>query len=323
MSRKLKFDLAINANALLNPNPSEFYSKAYITEEIAGNYRTLPGIKYQTKIANILFTDILHTSTCPFVDDNSPLDAIDVDVCALSAMAEICRFDLEQSFVSLQMGKGDQGTWDVASFMAYYWDEMAKEIQDEIAQIRWQGINTAPLAPLTFLDLCDGYIVRMVNDPDIQVSSTGLFQGVLDGNPVSASFILTAMQTVYAALPGKVRANKSNLRFYLSSDAAQLYEFAAASANTVAFVTQPLDLTFLGVKIVVCDGMPASTMVLTDYRNLIYAFDGEGDSTALRAINLEDTVAEPKLRTRTNIKVGFYFTNPSDIIIYNNSPLIP
>lgn len=308
MSRKLKFDLNVEANALLCPNPQEFYSKAYITEDIAANYRTLPGVKHETKVANVLFDNILKASNCSFTADNSPLDAVTIDVCPVSAMAEICRFDLEQSFVSLQMAKGSNGSWDVASFMAYYWDEMAKEIQQEIAVLRWQG-DTAGGSPASYLDLCDGYIKKFCADGDI----IGINNGA-----ITAGNVLTEMQGVYAALPGKVRANKANLRFYVSSDVAQLYEFEVASGNTINFVTQSLDLAFLGVKIVVCDGMPSSTMVLTDYRNLIYAFDGEGDSTALKAINLEDTVAEPLLRTRANIKVGFHYVNPTEIVVYNS-----
>jgi hypothetical protein len=76
-------------------------------------------------------------------------------------------------------------------------------------------------------------------------------------------------------------------------------------------------LTFLGIKVVVAEGMPTSTMVLTLKNNLIYAFDGEGDSKALKAVNLTDTVAEPYLRTRANMKVGFYYTNPSEIVVYS------
>ena len=307
MSRKLKFDLNVQADALLCPNPQEFYSKAYITEDIAANYRTLPGVKHETKVANVLFDNILKASNCSFTTDNSPLDAVTIDVCPVSAMAEICRFDLEQSFVSLQMAKGSNGSWDVASFMAYYWDEMAKEIQQEIAVLRWQG-DTAGGSPASYLDLCDGYIKKFCND--------GAILGIYNG-AITAGNVLTEMQGVYAALPGEVRANKANLRFYVSSDVAQLYEFEVASGNTINFVTQSLDLAFLGVKIVVCDGMPSSTMVLTDYRNLIYAFDGEGDSTALKAINLEDTVAEPLLRTRANLKVGFHYVNPAEIVVYN------
>ena len=132
MSRKLKFDLNVEANALLCPNPSEFYSKAYITEDTVNNYRPIPGVKSATKVANVLFDNVLQAASCSFSANPQDLDAIDVDVCSLSAMAELCRFDLESSFISLQMVKGSNGSFEVPSFMAYYWDEMAKEIADEI-----------------------------------------------------------------------------------------------------------------------------------------------------------------------------------------------
>jgi hypothetical protein len=63
--------------------------------------------------------------------------------------------------------------------------------------------------------------------------------------------------------------------------------------------------------------MPDNTMVLALKTDLIYAFDGEGDSKALKAVNLTDTVAEPYLRTRANMKVGFHYTNPTQIVAYN------
>ncbi len=58
-------------------------------------------------------------------------------------------------------------------------------------------------------------------------------------------------------------------------------------------------------------------MVLTLKDNLIYAFDGEGDGKALKAINLEESIAEPKLRTRANLKIGFYLSNPAEIVYYS------
>ncbi len=57
--KKLKYDLTVDANALLCPNPQEFYSRAYLTSEIADNFRTLPGIKTETKLANVLFDQLL------------------------------------------------------------------------------------------------------------------------------------------------------------------------------------------------------------------------------------------------------------------------
>jgi hypothetical protein len=51
--------------------------------------------------------------------------------------------------------------------------------------------------------------------------------------------------------------------------------------------------------------------------NLIYAFDAEGDSKALKAVNLADTVAEPYIRTRANMKVGFVHVNGAEIVLYS------
>jgi hypothetical protein len=306
MNRKLKFDLDIETNALLCANPDEFYSRAYLTEDLVDNYRTLPGIKSATKLANVAFGNILQASNCNFTAPTDNLDAIDIDVCPLSAMAQICQFDLEQSFVSLQMAQGSNGDFTVASFMNYYWNEMSLKIQEDLELIRWQGDT---LSEDAVLSLCDGYLKKLCADGDV----VGLYAGAIDNTNVIAQ-----MAAVYAAAPAAIKRKKSDLRFYVSADVASSYELAAATGNTQTYVTLPLGLTFLGIKVVVAEGMPTSTMVLTLKNNLIYAFDGEGDSKALKAVNLTDTVAEPYLRTRANMKVGFYYTNPKEIVVYSS-----
>lgn len=305
MNRKLKFDLEIENNALLCPNPNEFYGRAYITEDIVDNYRTLPGIKSATKLANVTFGNILQASTCNFTAPTDALDAIDIDVCALSAMAQLCQFDLEQSFVSLQMAQGSNGDFTVAAFMNYYWAEMAGKIGEGIELLRWQGDTLSEDATL---GLCDGYIKKFCADLNVN----GIASIAID-----SSNVLTEMNKVYTALPAAAKQKKSELRFYISSDVAAAYELAAATGNTQTYVTTPLPLTYLGIKVVVCAGMPEDTMVLTLKSNLVYAFDAEGDSKALKAVNLSDSVAEPYLRTRANLKVGFHYTNPTEIVVYN------
>lgn len=304
--RKLKFDLNVQSNALLCPNPQEFYSKAYITPDVADNYRTLPGIKSATKLANVAFGNLLKSSTCNFIAGDQNLDAIDVDVCAVSALAEACRFDLEQSFISMQMAKGANASFEVPSFMAYYWDEMSKEIEAEIELIRWQG-NTS-LTGTTFLNLCDGYEKKLNADG-----------AVIDvtASAVTAANVIDVLTTIVQALPGVLKANRTDLRFYVASDIALAYEIAASKGNNTTYVTESLGLNFLGIKMVVAQGMAAGHAVLTKKQNLIYAFDGEGDSKELKAINLEDTVAEPLLRTRANMKIGFWYTNPSEIVYFH------
>jgi hypothetical protein len=292
MIRNLKFDLDVDTNALLCPNPDEFYSRAYLTEDIADNYRTLPGIKSATKLAAVSFGNVLAPSTCNFSAPTDNLDAIDVTVCALSGMSQICQFDLEQSFLALQMAQGSNGDFSVASFMSYYWSEMAAKIGQDLELIRWQG-DTASQDDV--LSLCDGYIKKLCADNAVN----GLYAGVLQASPAA------------------VQSKRADLRLFVSSDVFVNYQIAAASGNTLTYVTAPLAPTFLGIKIVLAEGMPVNTMVLALKTDLIYAFDAEGDSKALKAVNLSDSVAEPYIRTRANLKAGFAYTNPDQIVMYN------
>lgn len=311
MARKLKFDLTVDTNALLCPNPNEFYSKAYITEDIVGNYRTLAGIKYKTKIANVLFDDLLKASICTWDATNSTLDAIDIDVCPISAMAQICRFDIEQSFVSAWMSKGASAPFDVNAFMSYYWDEMSKEIGAEIEAIRWRG-NTAGSTG-TYLDECNGYEVQLCADAAVvQIVST----------TVDATNVIAEMNKLFAGLLPAVQGKIKDLRYFVSSNVAAAFlqaTYSYANAN-IPSVNGGFQLTWLGIRIVVAEGMSNNTMVLTLKDNLIYAFDGDNDSKVLKSVNLEDTVAEPILRTRVDLKMGFFYVNPAEIVFYSAGP---
>ena len=303
--RNLKFDLDVETNALLCPNPDEFYSKAYLTEDIADNYRTLPGIKSATKLANVTFGNLLAASNCNFSAPTDSLDAVDIDVCALSAMSQICQFDLEQSFLALQMSQGSNGDFTVASFMSYYWNEMANRIGNDLELIRWQGDTTSEDAVLS---LCDGYMKKLCADAAV----IGLYT-----DAITSSNVLARMTTVLQSSPASVQALRGDLRLFVSSDVFVNYQIAAASGNTLTYVTAPLAPTFLGIKIVLASGAPVNTMVLALKTDLIYAFDAEGDAKALKAVNLSDSVAEPYIRTRANLKAGFHYTNPSQIVVYN------
>lgn len=305
--RKLKFDLNVATNALLCPNPSEFYSKAYITEDVVNNYRAIPGVKNETKVANVLFDNVLQATNCNFAASPATMSAVDVSVCPMSAMVEICRYDLESSFLALQMARGAYGTWDVPSFMNYYWNELAMDINEEINNIRWKGDTTFPSSSGS-LALCDGYQKLISGSADTVKSA--------QSGSVTTANVLSKLATMYTELPAALHTKKEDLRFYLSNNFATAYQIAAATGNTGAYITAPLPLTYLGIPVIVVGGASNNVGVLTSKNNLIYAFDGEDDAKALKAINLEDTVAEPVIRTRAEIKVGFQIVNPAEIVYH-------
>jgi hypothetical protein len=310
MSRKLRFDLDVDATALLQANSEAFYSRAYLNEETVDNYRTLPGVKYKTKISNVVFGQVLQAENCAFNASTDDLASVEISVCSLSAMSEICQFDLEQSFVSLQMAQGSNGDFTVASFMDYYWNEMALTIAENVEKLRWSGDTLSGDASLA---LCDGYKKSLVADAANVID-------ILSPVAITSANVLAKLAEVYDAIPAAVLANQEDLRFYVSSPVAAAYRSAVAASNTQANLTQALDFTYLGIKMVLCPGMLGlSTIVATLKDNLIYSFDAEGDGKALRAINLADTVAEPVIRTRANMKVGFTHVNGTEIVFYNSA----
>ena len=312
--RKLRFDLNIDASALLAPNAEAFYAQAYLgSTEIADNFRTLPGIKYKTKIGTVTFgTGLLATSPCNFPNLNTDdLSSHEVDVCALSAMAQVCQFDLEQSFVSLQMSAGSNGDFSVANFFNFYWSEMANAVNGQIEALRWKG---DVLSPNPQLALCDGY--------EKQLAASELAGDVINGGGGSITTFSgvgglgAKLEAAFALVPAAIASRTADLRIYMPTQLVNIYRLGVASGNTQAFITQDLSLTYLGIKIVLCPGMSNNKFVITLKDNLIFAFDGEGDPSDLRAVNLSDTVAEPVIRTRANMKVGFSFVNPTDIVYY-------
>jgi hypothetical protein len=203
------------------------------------------------------------------------------------------------------MSQGSNGDFTVASFMSYYWNEMAGRIGNDLELIRWQG-DTESEDPV--LSLCDGYLKKLCADTDV----IGLYNGA-----ITSANVLAQMTAVLQASPTAVQSKRADLRLFVSSDVFVNYQIAAASGNTLTYVTAPLAPTFLGIKIVLAEGAPVNTLVLALKTDLIYAFDAEGDAKALKAVNLADSVAEPYLRTRANLKAGFSYTNPDQIVVYN------
>jgi hypothetical protein len=302
--RKLRFDLNNGTNAQLTPNAEAFYAQAYLgSSDIVDNFRTLPGVKFEVALGAVTFGSILQPSACAFTAPTDTLSAKIMSVCALSAMAQICQFELEQSFVSLQMSQGSNGDFTAANFMNFYWSEMANSINGSIETLRWQG-DTGGSAPL---DLCDGYEVQLAGDVDV------IPYTAMTPNPTFAQ-MLTNLQAAFALVPANIASRTADLRIYLPTQLVNIYRLGVASGNTNAYITQDLSLTYLGIKIVLCPGMSNDHLVITLKDNLIYLFDAESDPSDLRAVNLSDTVAEPYLRTRANMKIGFNYVNPTDIV---------
>lgn len=306
--KNLKFDLVVNANALLCPNPTEWYAKAYIDEDTIANYRVVSGVKDKTKISTFLFDNVLKAKSCSWSSVTANLDAIDVSVDSLDAMIEVCQYDVEESFYSTKLGKGSNADFTPNDLMSHFYEAFSKEINEEIQILRWKGDKAG--ATSTFLDRVDGYEVKMLADLDIIP---------VTGTAITSLNVLAELSKIKLAAPKAVIRKKADLRFYVSTNIMEAFEFAAASGNTAAYITETLGQKFLGIQIVVCPGMSDNTAVLALKNDLLYICDGEGDADSINTVDMRATTNEPNIRSKASLKVGFFYTNPEQIVFY--SPL--
>lgn len=302
MAKKYKFDLNVDSSALLQANPIEFYARLYGMENAAGSYRVLAGVKNKTKIANVLFGQLMQSADCSFAPTDSTVSAIEIDVCPLSIQTSVCQYQLEQTWLADQMAKGSNSDFTVASFMAYFYEQMANKAHEELAKLMWQGDTDSED---TLLDKCDGWLKRLCG-------LNGVIRAA--GGSVTASTVVDDLGDVLSLLPNEV--STTAVRFKVSQNVATAYRIATASANTINYTTAALNLTFLDIPMDVEYGLPNDTIILTDPNNFIYALDAEGDIDSLQIVDFSKTTLDRTIGARADLKVGFYITNPTQIVFW-------
>jgi hypothetical protein len=309
MSRRdLQFNLTVAPSAELQVNPEAFYSKAYLSGNMYENFRTVPGVKYATKLATTIFDDLTKPAGCDWSETGSTLSAEEFSVCPLDAMVSLCQYDLEQSFVSLKMARGDTN-WQVGEFLNYFWDTMAMKINEEIQIIAWKGDtslqNSSPDAG--FIQWCDGLEKILANKT-----------GVIDvtGTIITPSNVIAELNKVYLAIPTGVLQKPDEIRFHVSAHIYRCYLIATATLNTLTNITVPLAPTYLGLPMVVHAGMSDNKMTVSRKDNYLFLFDGEGDPNSLNIVDMNKTAAERKIRANVGYKIGFGVVNPLEIVYY-------
>ena len=302
---KFNFNLTVEPNALVCPNPTEWYHKAYLVEEDKESYRLIPGVKNETKIATSIFDDLTQPANCGWIGTDVELNAKDIKVDTLAARVQICQFDVEDSFASLDMAKGVHN-WQVNDFMAHFWNTFSLKLQDEIANMRWRGDKTLPSG---FLKNTDGYEKKFAADPDVLKPVLAV--------PITEANVLTELKAGLSALPLAVKQKKEDLRIYMSPQVALEYKSKTAGANVINYLTKELDFTYLGIKIIEVP-MADDAFVITRKDNMIYAFDGQNDSKDLKIVDMLNTTVEPYLRALTFYRVGFDYVNPEEIYYYSS-----
>lgn len=306
MSKKLMFDLTVETNALLCPNPQEWFVKATLSNEDLAEFRQVPNVKEKTKLGVVTFSSPIQEFGCDFVATASALNAITIEPCKLAVNTEICQDDLESSFIANWMRAGsNMADFAPANFMSHYYEQLANAVMNDLALIAWQGDTAGTVAPF---DKCDGLEKKLAAD-----------SAVLDvsGTTITSSNVLAEIAKVINKLPNTISYRKSELRLFVSSNVALAYQIAASTLNVNQYISEAAPLQYQGIKIVVSPGMSDNKMTLSLGHNYVYAYDLLGDLSEINTINMKNTTGDRKIRTITDFKFFVGITNPEEIVYYS------
>ena len=308
MAKKYLFDLQVDSTALLQANPTEFYSKAMLAQRSTSHFRTLLNIKEKTKIGNLFFDDVLQEADCDFNPTNSNLNAKTMEPCKLDIAVELCQWNLEQSFLADWMKAGNNNiNFMPADFSAHYYTTLAEKVSEELEILTWQGDSAGSTE--TYLDLCDGL------EKKLAFAAIPAGQRIT-GTNVTASNVIVELTKVYNAIPKALRSKRSEIKWFVSTNIAEAYRLAVATASAESYTNKDPELTFLGYQMVVAEGASDNVMALSRGDNFIFLTDLLGDASDMVTVDLMGTTAERKIRTRSGLKFGIDYVNDSEFVVY-------
>ena len=273
----------------------EFWQKALLGSEVLNEVFTImPGVKNSIKLAQWDLGDgIIQDADCSFSNDGEgALSEKTFSVADKKVNLEYCIKTFEQNYLHkiLQDGSNNTESQDINSFLI---ESSALKVADGVVKYAFSADSTGLVGKF----LADAGVV------DVTI------------NALSATNALDEIAKVYLAIPAEI-INKEDLFIGISEDAARYFKLAAFDTTVPELtINEGLQLRYLGIPMIICDGMGANTLFAARKSNLLYLTDLESDSEDLQVINMRETTGEPKVRFVTDFKMSFDFMIPEEIVL--------
>lgn len=304
-NNKLLFDIVETTTT--NPvDSAAIYAAALIQGGSKELFTPILDVKDRARIRKGGFGNVLQSDSCTFNDQGAgTLTEKLVSACPIKVNVEMCQSTLESSFVSHEMASGsNRADFLPEDFRRYVTDELAKKMSADFEVLVWQGDSGTSSYPQ---GLCDGLLGQFAADSDvIDVTATASITG---------ANVIGEMNAVYAAIPQEILFSE-NLRIFVSTNVMAAYKQAVAAASAEAFYTKDAQPTFLGIPLVLAQGLPANTMVAAELNNLFLISDLMADYEDIRILPQLDVTGDDTVRIVGRVKFAVSYAYGTEVVLY-------
>jgi hypothetical protein len=281
----------------------DFYASLLDSEfSSRSEWKNLSSIKNSVNVPQISLSGITKTGEfCDFGATGSvTLSRKNVVVCPTYVNLEICKKDIEPTFLSMRMNagqlNGQYAPQEMTDFLIGY---VKEQVAYDLEVATWQGSTAS----------CEGGLVKQAlgDATVIDVGSTA----------ITVANVLGEVAKVLAATPAVVR-EKSDFVVYVSRDIEFKFRQAIGALTIPYFKAgEKPELSYNGYTLKATPGLSAGQMFATTLSNLWNVNDLGSDEQRLLVVDMTNTTAEPKARLAMQFKFAPAYGVGAEVVLYS------
>lgn len=275
-----------------------------------------PNVKYKEVIKKLNMDNIVVDGTCDFT---YTADAIDLEQRILEVgnyqvNLQICKSDFESDYLALEQGAS--AFVDLpGSFADYMLAHVAAKVAEKTEQNIWNGDGTTT-----------GQFKGLVPHLDAEANSVKV---TLAATSWAAATIISSLGEMVDSVPAAVYG-KDDLYIYLPTLAYKAYVRALGGFATNGFGANGVDnrgtmwynnagpaLSFDGINVVMCPGMPATKAVIAEKSNLFFGTSiiDEANGSVVKLLDMSDLDGSNNARVIVRFFAGTQVGVPQDALV--------
>ena len=275
-----------------------------------------PNVKFKEVIKTYAIDDIVKDGTCDFTDTSTLTLAEQIlEPETFQVNLELCKADFRNDWEAVSMGYSAHDSLP-PTFSDFMIAHTAEKVAQKMEKNIWQGSNALTGEFAGFLELLSG------DTAVVDVTAT----------TVDSSNVVAELGKVADAIPSTIYG-KEDLNIYVPQNVARAYVralggFAAngvGAAGTNDAGTQwfagrgvgNIGLSFDGINLFVCDGLPSNKMVAAQKSNLFFGTGLLSDHNEVKVLDMADLDGSQNVRVIMRFTGAVQYGIGSDIVLYS------
>ena len=275
-----------------------------------------PNVKYKEVLQKVAVDGIVQDASCDFVTSGSVvLSERILEPKELQVNLQLCKQEFVDSWEALQLGYSAFDSIP-ANFNDFLISYVGGKVAEATEQSIWQGANVNG----QFLGFETAFSASIAAGGSTAVLAAKSGSIIISGSVTSAN-VLDKLNSVVNTIPDTVYG-KEDVLLYVSTNVAKAYQQALAGGaigangwnNQMNVGEKPFN--FNGIEIVLCPGMPASTIVAAQKSNLHFGTGLLSDYNEVKVIDMANIDGSQNYRVIMRYTGGTQFGIGQDIVYY-------